>query len=240
MIKFKLILVSLVILSETFSQGIALTSRTSLPANSKQVIANNTATAAIQDIVFDQMVAVNVGAVYTYKAWAKSLSGPFILRIHATFYNDANTVIGDHNDLTWVLSEVFSQHSYTLPPVPVGATKVNIGFRAFRVDGGRWPTTEVSCIIDDVQLLTPVVAGIQPVHSTVGNIQVYVDKNNILNINSDTEIQAMNIYNIEGKRVLNSIFNKLDISHLKEGLYIANIHTNGTVINRKFIRTKTF
>ncbi len=110
---------------------------------------------AIQDIVFDQLSAVTSGVVYTYKAWAKSTSGAFMLRIHCTYLNDANQLIGDYNDMSWILTDSYSAHSYTLPKVPVGATKVNIGFRAFRSNGSRWPATDVTCLIDDVELIEP-------------------------------------------------------------------------------------
>ena len=60
---------------------------------------------AIQDIVFDQLSSVSSGIIYTYKAWAKSLSGSFMLRIHCTYLNDANQLIGDFNDMSWILTD---------------------------------------------------------------------------------------------------------------------------------------
>ncbi len=108
--------------------------------------------AAIQDLVFDLTPNVTPGKQYTYKAYAKSLSGAFILRIHCTFYNISNAVIGDYNDMTWVLNASYTEHSYILPIVPSGSTHATIGFRAFNANGSRWPATDVSCLIDEVSL----------------------------------------------------------------------------------------
>jgi hypothetical protein len=109
---------------------------------------------AIQDLVFDLTPNVTPGKQYTYKAFAKSLSGVFILRIHCTFYNISNTVIGDHNDMTWKLTNLYTEHTYILPPVPIGTTHVTIGFRAFNSNGSRWPATDISSLIDEVSLST--------------------------------------------------------------------------------------
>jgi hypothetical protein len=113
------------------------------------------AEAGFNDCVFDLLPSISEGTVYTYKAWAKSLSGAFMLRIHATFYNDGGGVVGDNVDATWILSDSYSLHTFVLPAAPVGATKVNIGFRGFKTDGSGFVASTVNCLIDDVQLLAP-------------------------------------------------------------------------------------
>lgn len=111
---------------------------------------------AIQEIVFDLLPNVVAGRKLTYKAWAKLVSGPaFMLRMHCTFFDDTNAIKGDFAEETWILSNIYTEHTWVLPAVPAGATKVNVGFRAYNANGSRFPAATVSCLIDDVQLLEP-------------------------------------------------------------------------------------
>jgi hypothetical protein len=57
--------------------------------------------------------------------------------------------------------------------------------------------------------------------------------NSILNINSSEEISSVEIYSIEGKRVLASQNTQVDVSHLTSGIYLVKITTNANKVGTK-------
>ena len=84
----------------------------------------------IADLVFDLSPSILPNIQYTYKAAAKSTTGPCRLRIHATFYDGNNNILADVADFTWVLTDTYTEHTYVLPISPANSSWVNIGFRS--------------------------------------------------------------------------------------------------------------
>lgn len=108
------------------------------------------------DEMFNITPIVIPGQKLNFKAWAKSLSGTFMLRMHCSYFGPNGQVLGDYADESWILSNVYSEHTWNLPEVPNGTVATNIGFRAFGWNGvsaSRFPTTTVISLIDDVRLL---------------------------------------------------------------------------------------
>lgn len=71
---------------------------------------------------------------------------------------------------------------------------------------------------------TPGFVGLNELNNT--NIEFYPNPaSNYLNINSDTEIIQVDIFNLTGQLVYGDINNqsRIDISHLQKGLYLVNI-----------------
>ena len=108
--------------------------------------------AAMGDLVFDLGPMITAETDYTFKAWAKTLDGPCILRMHCTYFSGNNTVLGDHVDQSWILSEVYEEHVWEVPPAPEGVLFAQIGFRVFNANGSRWPASAVTTLIDDVTM----------------------------------------------------------------------------------------
>lgn len=108
---------------------------------------------AISDLVFDQSPTILPETDYIYKAVAKSLTGACILRMHCTFYDASNNVLLDVNDSSWVLTNTYEEHTWALPTSPLNTDHVVIGFRVFNSNGTRWPSTNMTTLIDDVRLL---------------------------------------------------------------------------------------
>lgn len=106
----------------------------------------------IADVVFDLNTSVLPNTNYIFRASAKSLSGTAVLRIHCTFYNSSGGIVGDYNDMTWLLGSSYDSHEWAIPASPLGSSYAVIGFRVFNTDGSRWPSTAITTLIDDVQL----------------------------------------------------------------------------------------
>lgn len=193
----------------------------------------------IQEIIFDQLVAVTPGQKLTYKAWAKSLSGPFMLRIHCTYYDASNTLKGDCADQTWILSDVYTEHIYVMPPVPTGTAKVNIGFRAYRSDGARFPVNSVTCIIDDVQLNEEITTTTSTLNVKSDITYIYpnpvIDR---LSVVSDNVIKNVSIYNMSGqkeKEVFDN-YNSFIVSELNSGMYLVKINLESGYVTQKMYK----
>ena len=58
----------------------------------------------------------------------------------------------------------------------------------------------------------------------------------ILNINTNSTIDAIRIYDISGRNVLNTKSKSIDLSSLQNGIYILKIKTNGIVKTKKIIK----
>ena len=110
---------------------------------------------AIGDIVFDLNPAILPQSDYIYKAVAKSLSGPCMLRPHCTFFDANNNILLDIADNSWILTDTYTEHIWELPTSPSETSYVVIGFRAMNADGSRWPDEAMTTIIDDVRLIGP-------------------------------------------------------------------------------------
>lgn len=110
---------------------------------------------AIADLVFDLNPAILSQTDYIYKAVAKSLSGPCMLRLHCTFFDANNNLLLDIADNSWILTDVYEEHTWELPTSPSGTNHVVIGFRLMNANGSRWPDETMTTIIDDVRLLGP-------------------------------------------------------------------------------------
>lgn len=108
--------------------------------------------AAMGDLVFDLAPMIIADTNYTFKAWAKSLDGPCILRMHCTYFSGNNTVLGDHADQSWILSDIYEEHEWKVPKAPEGVLFAQIGFRVLNANGSRWPATAVTTLIDDVTM----------------------------------------------------------------------------------------
>jgi hypothetical protein len=190
----------------------------------------------ISDIVFDQLATVSPGVTYTYKAWAKSLSDPFVLEVYATFMDATENIKMEVADQSWVLTNEYTEHSYILPTTPNGTTKVEIGFRALNVNGTRWPSTTVASLIDDVQLV------IQPAGETnIASINTITSLNtikcilfpnpatSITNIVSDKSIKSASIYSLTGQKVkdIRGDFSNINVSNLSSGIYSVKMLTEG-------------
>ena len=195
---------------------------------------------ATTELLFDQYVNVSPEVTYTYTAWAKSLSGPFILHISSAFLDGSQQPIMTSlaSDLTWVLSDTYTQHSFVLPVSPADAKRVNIGFRAFNADGSRWPATDVQCLIDDVQLNQSLLA---PNAFTTIKQYIYQIYPNpaaeSINIISSNKLQSACIYSISGQKVkdINSSFNNVDISDLQSGVYFIKAKVDGVESSQKLV-----
>jgi len=107
---------------------------------------------AMGDLVFDLGPMITAETDYTFKAWAKSLDGPCILRMHCTYFSGNITVLGDHMDQSWILSDEYEEHVWEVPPAPEGVLFAQIGFRVFNANGSRWPATAITTLIDDVTM----------------------------------------------------------------------------------------
>lgn len=105
------------------------------------------------DIIFDVSPMILAETGYTFKAWAMSLDGPCMLRLHCTYITPyGGTVVGDYFDETWILTDTYEEHTWEIPPAPEGVGFAQIGFRVFNVNGSRWPETAITTLIDDVSL----------------------------------------------------------------------------------------
>ncbi|MGY5355522.1 galactose-binding domain-containing protein [Wenyingzhuangia sp. IMCC45467] len=58
----------------------------------------------------------------------------------------------------------------------------------------------------------------------------------LLNINSNTTIDYVQVYDISGRSLLNTTSNTVDLSNLNNGIYILKIETNGVVKTKKIIK----
>lgn len=87
------------------------------------------------------------------------------------------------------------------------------------------------CVQQIVQSITP---------SPLGSISLFPNPvENTLYIGTDLDIDELNVYSLDGKSLIssNSGDNKIDVSLLKQGIYIVKVQMgNGTVWNGKFIK----
>ena len=125
--------------------------------------------ATMVDLLFDQSPMVIANTNYTYKAWAKSLDGSCILRIHCTYFNANNVVIADHVDQSWVLTDTYQEHIWEVPPAPTGVLYAIIGFRVFKTNGSRWPDSAITTLIDDVSMWRETLASDIPEYALTTN-----------------------------------------------------------------------
>ncbi|MFY8097697.1 MAG: T9SS type A sorting domain-containing protein, partial [Flavobacterium sp.] len=59
----------------------------------------------------------------------------------------------------------------------------------------------------------------------------------ILNINVDNAIKSVEIYNIQGQKVLNSTSNEVDMSSLNSGIYLVKItDENNSIATKKVVK----
>ncbi|OQB30696.1 MAG: Carbohydrate binding domain protein [Bacteroidetes bacterium ADurb.Bin174] len=191
-------------------------------------------------ILHQQSIPVTPGETYTFSAWAKSLSGPFILNMGSVFYDGGNNVLSDPKDGTWILSDAYTQHSFVLH-APVNAATLNIGFRAFNADGSRWPAGPVECMIDDVQLNQQIIVSTRDVLSLSEKdfYRIYPSPaREYINIQSVEKPELVTIYSINGQKLktVNSNCDRINISDLEPGIYYVGIQiTNGVELTRKLI-----
>jgi hypothetical protein len=61
-------------------------------------------------------------------------------------------------------------------------------------------------------------------------------------MNQGAEIANLIIYDLQGRPILNSLcnnqVNRVNLNHLASGIYIAQVQTANSLINRKFALTK--
>jgi len=225
------------------SSPISTANISSTDAHSGRYAANITwgQSAAITELLFDQYLNITPGVTYTYSAWAKSLSGPFILQISSAFIDASSKVISTSQgmDKSWILSADYTQHSFVLPTAPPEATRLNIGFRAFNADGSRWPATDVECLIDDVQLNQPLTSNpsaLSMLHQVP--CQIYPNPaTEYINIQSSNKLQSASIYSISGQKVkdINSKFDNINISDLLSGIYFVKVNADGVDSTQKLV-----
>jgi hypothetical protein len=189
--------------------------------------------------VFQRDQTVTAGEKLVFKAWAKikAASPALMLRMYATFYN-GNSIVADVADPNWILTNSYTHHSFVLPSVPAGATKLTYGFHTFKTDGSGFNAVDVTSIIDDVELLRPIIqTNIKPVNQH--NKSVYFSaKTNILRIVSENEIQSASIYSLNGQKVSEILqnFESVNVSNLHSGIYIVKIISAGTITTNKFFK----
>ena len=158
----------------------------------------------IDDIIFDLQPDVKPDIDYLFKANAKSLSGPCILRIHCTFYDKNGNVIGDYNDATWQLLEALSAHEWDIPTSPANSSFAVVGFRLFNTDGSRWPETDITTVIDDVEMLDKSLLGIDDLYSS-NNFNIYPNpfiESTDFNYNlSSKRTVSLKVYDLKGSLI---------------------------------------
>lgn len=200
----------------------------------------------INDIVFDFNIPITGQKEYTFRAAAKSLN-QCILRIHSTFYDTNNNVLGDYNDVTWQLSNSYQVHEWEIPISPIGSTFVVVGFRLFNSDGSRWPSANISTIIDEVELLEFVPIGKKALSNNIveiekTNLSIYPNpfKKSIVfeyNLINNSRV-ILKIYNIRGQLVHVLTDNEQETGHhsikwdggnAPNGIYIAKLDVSNNV-----------
>lgn len=108
----------------------------------------------MNDIVFDQIHQIEGGKDYIYVVSAYAKAGAARLRPHCTVFNADDGMVLDValDDATWVLGDFYGEYVWVLPTMPDDATYFNLGFRLMGAVEGRWPDTDVTFMVDDVQL----------------------------------------------------------------------------------------
>lgn len=80
--------------------------------------------------------------------------------------------------------------------------------------------------IDEVPMLSRTTINLYPNPSSI-----------FLNVDSNVAIETIDVYDLTGKKILQSDKNKIDISPLTDGVYAVKItNTNGTSVSKRFIK----
>jgi hypothetical protein len=170
---------------------------------------------------------------------AESLPEEILFLIDYQSYYSLENKIGEHSNCNFENDEFIASPSLLKKRFyidKVDATSLN------NWDGFPYQFTVDLMLLDCEMVLDSVVINLLNGTTSIKypekpNINIYPNPaSNTLFIDSDVEISKIRITDIKGKLQFEALVNRIDISDLKTGVYIASImdqHVN--IVNRKFI-----
>jgi hypothetical protein len=111
-----------------------------------------------------------------------------------------------------------------------------IGFYTISVVGGSDNNYEIDQKSGTLTILS--ITGIEEIKS---DFSVYPNPaKHDLFIKSDTPVEKVEIYNLSGLRVLSedNVAEKIDVSHLDDGVYFVRVYVDGTAFTKKIVVKK--
>ena len=174
--------------------------------------------------------AINLSENATLSFWVAGQDPNYAAENFSVYLSTSGTNIDNFNvTLFENQTSTADMTEYTADLSAYTGNNVHIAFRHHNV------TDMFRLNLDDVSIT----AGVGIADAENNNVSVYPNPaNNVINVNSTSNISNVEIYTITGQKVgdftANSNHTAISTSNLTNGLYLMRIHTENGVINKKF------
>ncbi|MEN8155540.1 MAG: LamG-like jellyroll fold domain-containing protein [Bacteroidota bacterium] len=192
---------------------------------------------------WDGKIEVLPDSTYVFKFAAYAVEGgaPILHTTLGFFDNSGETpAVAGETSMDFTLGDFYEEFEH-VGVAPANTTSFWIGFRLFNADGSRWPASDYTIMIDEVQLLStyddPTVGIGQKAVNLVASFYPN-PAGDMIQIKSETILTGVTIYNVAGQMVkeVSENFESINVEELSTGMYFIKMDAESGSSTQKMIK----